>query len=158
MNERAGEVADRETDKAWEADGLIDRVILVLIGATIVLAVVNWFTRSLGAKPTKGLGPAGACALLATAAAVLVAYRIIQEPGFDDATTVKAGPLVAIFLLAAIAIGSSSALRDDDREEEAADAGTELRESSGRTRSPSRTACSPTSAAPSASRCSRPPA
>ena len=124
VNERAGEVADRETDKAWEADGLIDRVILVLIGATIVLAVINWFTRSLGAKPTKGIGPAGVCAVLATVAAVLVAYRIIQEPGFDAATTVKAGPLVAIFLLAAIAIGSSSALRDDDREEgEAADAG-----------------------------------
>lgn len=125
VNERAGEVADRETDKAWEADGLIDRIILVLIGATIFLAVLTWFTRSMGAKPTKGLGPAGVCALLATAAAILVAYRIIQEPGFDDATTVKAGPLVAIFLLAAIAIGESSALRQDDQQEEEAVAGTE---------------------------------
>jgi hypothetical protein len=125
VNERAGEVADRETDKAWEADALIDRIILVLIGATIALAVLTWFTRSMGARPTEGLGPAGVCAVLATAAAVLVAYRIIQEPGFDDATTVKAGPLVAIFLLAAIAIGSSSALRDDDQQEESVDAGAE---------------------------------
>lgn len=125
VHERAAEVADRETDKAWEADGLIDRVILVLLGATIVLAVVTWFTRSLGGRPTKGLGPAGACALLASVTAVLVAYRIIQEPGFDDATTVKAGPVVALLLLAAIAIGSSWALRDDEQQEETADAGAD---------------------------------
>jgi hypothetical protein len=123
VHERAAEVADRETDKAWEADALIDRIILVLLGATIVLAVVTWFTRSLGGRPTKGLGPAGACALLATLTAVLIAYRIIQEPGLDAATTVKAGPVVALILLAAIAIASSWTLRDDDQqEEETADA------------------------------------
>ena len=125
VNERAGEVADRETDKAWEADGLIDRIILVLLAATIVVAVLNWFARSLGAKPTQGLGPAGLGALLATAAAILVAYRMIQEPGLDDATTVKIGPLIAIVLLAAIAIGSSSALREDEEKEEVADAGAD---------------------------------
>ncbi len=127
QNERAGEVADRETDKAWEADGIIDRVVLVLLAATILLAVVTWFVRSLGAAPTPGLGPAGLTALLATGAAVLVAYRIMQEPGLDSATNVKTGPLIALFLLAAIALGSSAALRADDREaekEEAADAGT----------------------------------
>lgn len=121
LNERAGEVADRETDKAWEADALIDRILLVLIGATIALAVLTWFTRALGARPPEGPGPAGLCALLATAAAVLVAYRIIQEPGLDEGTTVKVGPLIALFLLAAIAIGSSSTLREED----AADAGAE---------------------------------
>jgi hypothetical protein len=43
-----------------------------------------------------------------------VAYRIIQEPGLDEATTVKGGPLIALFLLAAIAIGSSSSLREEE--------------------------------------------
>lgn len=118
LNERADEVVDRETDKAWEADGLIDRILLGFLGATILLAVVTWFARSMGAKPTPGLGPAGLTGLLATASAMLVAYRIIQEPGLDDATTVKAGPLLALLLLAAIAIGSSSALRNDETEEE----------------------------------------
>ena len=121
VNERAGEVADRETDKAWEADALIDRVLLALLGATILLAVATWFTRALGARPTGGLGPAGLTALLATAAALLTAYRIIQEPGLDEATSVKVGPVIAVVLLGAIAIGSSSALRQDETEREAPD-------------------------------------
>ena len=124
LNEQAGEVADRETDKAWEADALIDRILLALIGATILLAVVIWLTRTMGATPTRGLGPPGLCALLATAAAVLVAYRIIQEPGLDAGTTVKIGPVIALFLLGTIAISSSWSLRQDDAEE-AADAGAE---------------------------------
>ena len=123
VNERAGEVADRETDKAWEADALIDRVVLALLGATILLAVATWFTRSLGARPSGGLGPAGLTALLATASALVVAYRTIQEPGLDDATTIKIGPVIALVLLGAIAFGSSAALRQDESEEEAPDAG-----------------------------------
>ena len=64
-------------------------------------------------------------AMLATAAAVIVAYRIIQEPGLDAATNVKAGAPLALVALALIALGSSSALRADDQEgtKEAADAG-----------------------------------
>lgn len=127
LNESAKEVGDRETDKAWEADALIDRIILVMIIGTIVLAILTWFTRSLGGRPTpKGLGPAGLCAILATVTAILVAYRMIQEPGLDEGTEVKIGPLIALLLLGAIALGSASGLRADDNvpeEEEVEDAG-----------------------------------
>jgi hypothetical protein len=56
---------------------------------------------------------------------VLVAYRIIQEPGLDQVTTVKLGAPLALIPLAMIALGSSWALRSDDEvtEKEAADAG-----------------------------------
>ena len=116
QNERAGEAADRETKKAWEADGLIDRVLLGVMLGAILLAVLTAITRAGGAKPTRGLGPAGLAAILATLAAALVAYRIIQEPGSDVGTTVKLGAPLALLPLAMIAIGSSSALRADDRE------------------------------------------
>ena len=61
--------------------------------------------------------------MLAPAAAILVAYRIIQEPGLDAGTNVKAGAPLALLALALIALGSSSALRADEKE--AADAGAE---------------------------------
>lgn len=116
LNEEARFVAEHEEKNAWQVDALIDRIILGLMLAAIVLAALAAITRAAGAKPTKGLGPTGLAALLATAAAVLVAYRIIQEPGLDAGTNVKAGALLALVALAMIALGSAYALRADDKE------------------------------------------
>jgi hypothetical protein len=123
LNEKAREVAESEETNAWQADAVVDRIILGLMLAAIVLAVLTAITRAAGAKPTKGLGPGGVAALCATGAAVLVAYRIIQEPGLDAATNVKAGALLALLALGMIALGSAYALRADDKEAE--DAGAE---------------------------------
>lgn len=126
LNEDARFVAEREEMNAWQADATIDRVILGLMLAAAAFAILTAFTRWMGAKPTKGLGPAGLTAILATAAAVLVAYRIVQEPGLDAATHVKLGAPLALLPLAAIAIGMSSALRADEAEgEKKPDAGTD---------------------------------
>ena len=115
LNEDARFVAEREEKNAWQADAVIDRVILGLMLASIAFALITAFTRWMGGKPTKkGVGPAGLTALLATAAAVLVAYRIVQEPGLDAATHVKLGAPLALLPLAAIALGMSSALRADE--------------------------------------------
>ena len=116
LNEEGEFISDRETDKAWEADAVIDRVILGLLLLTILLTVATVLARSAGGRATKGLGPPGLSALAATIGAILVAYRIVQEPGLDEGTTVKIGPLLALFALAAIAIGMSSALRQDEEE------------------------------------------
>ncbi len=125
LNEDARAVAEGEEKNAWQADAVIDRILLGLMLGAIVLAVLTAITRAAGAKPTQGLGPAGLAALLATAAALLVAYRIIQEPGLDAATHVKVGAPLALLPLAMIALGASWSLRADDEEvdEEAADAG-----------------------------------
>jgi hypothetical protein len=122
LNEDAREVAEGEEKNAWQVDALIDRIILVLMLLAIVFAVLTAVTRAAGAKPTRGMGPAGAAALSAAAAAALVAYRIIQEPGLDAATNVKAGAPLALVGLAMIALGSSSALRADEKEAEGAGA------------------------------------
>jgi hypothetical protein len=121
LNEEARFVAEGEEQNAWQVDGVIDRILLVLMLAAILLAALTALTRAAGAKPTRGLGPAGLTALVAASAAVLVAYRIIQEPGLDAATEVKAGAPLAAIALAMIALGSSYALKADDKE--AADAG-----------------------------------
>lgn len=123
LNEEARAVAEGEEKNAWQTDGLIDRILLVLMLAAILLAALTAITRAAGAKPTGGLGPAGLTALVAAGAAVLAAYRIIQEPGLDAGTEVKAGAPLAVIALAMIALGSSYALKADDKE--AADAGAE---------------------------------
>jgi hypothetical protein len=123
VNEDAESIAEGEEKNAWQADALVDRILLVLMLGAVVMAVLTAITRASGAKPTGGLGPAGLAALLAAAAAVVVAYRIIQEPGLDEGTTVEAGAPLALLALAMIALGSSSALRADEKE--TADAGAE---------------------------------
>jgi hypothetical protein len=122
-NEEAKNAAEAQEKNAWQADHLIDWVLLVLMLAAILLAVLAAIARAAGAKPTPGLGPSGLAALSAAGAAIAVAYRIIQEPGDDAVTTVKAGGLLALIALAMIALGSAYALRADDKEVEAADAG-----------------------------------
>lgn len=116
VNEDARSVGEREEKNAWQEDGVIDRVILGLMLAAIAMAILTWFTRAAGAKPTEGVGPAGLAAILATLAACGVAYRIIQEPGLDQATHVKAGAVLALIPLGMIALGMSSALRADEKE------------------------------------------
>jgi hypothetical protein len=123
LNETARFVAEGEEKNAWQADALIDRILLGLMLAAIVLAALAATTRAAGAKPTKGLGFSGLAALFGTVAAAGVAYRIIQEPGVDAGTHVKAGALLALIALALIALGSAHALRADDRE--VVDAGSE---------------------------------
>jgi hypothetical protein len=126
LNEEARFVAEDEERNALQPHGVIDWILLGLMLGAIVLAALTAITRAAGAKPTKGLGPAGLAALFAAAAAVVVAYRIIQEPGIDAGTNVKAGAPLALLALALIALGSSAALRADDAEadeQEAADAG-----------------------------------
>lgn len=117
VNERAREVGEREERNAWQADGAIDRVILAVLLAAAALALVTAFTRWLGARPARGVGPTGLTALLAAAGCVLVAYRIVQEPGIDQATTVKLGAPLALVPLAAIALGAAAALKADEQGE-----------------------------------------
>jgi hypothetical protein len=126
VNEDARVVAEGEEKNAWQADALIDRILLGLMLAAILFAVLTAISRAAGAKPTQGLGPAGLAAIFAAAAAVAVAYRIIQEPGLDAGTNIKAGAPLALVALAMIALGSSYALRADEQEQEkgSADAGT----------------------------------
>lgn len=120
LNEDARFVAEREESNAWQADATIDRVILGLMLAAALFALLTAATRAMGGKATKGIGPAGLTALLAAVAAVLVAYRIVQEPGLDAATHVKLGAPLALVPLAAIALGMSSALRADEEEAQTA--------------------------------------
>src|SRR5690349_9826049 len=102
LNEDARFVAEGEEKNAWQANATIDRIILGLMLATFVLTILTAFTRWMGGKPTKGLGPAGLTAILASITALLIAYRIVQEPGLDAATHVKAGAPLALLTLGVI--------------------------------------------------------
>jgi hypothetical protein len=114
----AAATAEDEERNAWQADGAIDRVILVALLGTAALAIVAAFARAAGRRPEEGVGLTGWAGTAAALTALLVLYRVIQEPGFDEVNTVQYGAPLALGLLGAIAFACAMSVRADEREEE----------------------------------------
>jgi hypothetical protein len=108
----AAATAEKAERNAWQADGGIDRVILVGVLLTVALAVYAAFARAAG----RGSGPIALAGLAAALTALLVVYRVLQEPGVDEVNTVQPGAPIALAILGVIALACAMSLR---REEEA---------------------------------------
>lgn len=119
VEREAGALADNAEKTAWEADETIDRIILISILATSVLGVLAGFWRASG-RTAPGLGPYALCGLIASIAALLVLYRIIQEPGRDELTVIKFGAPLTLGVLGVYAFAAASSLRDEAPPEEPA--------------------------------------
>ena len=102
--------AEQEERNAWQESGTIDRAILLGLLATVILALASAVLRAAGRRFEPPGTPTTATAMAATLTALLVAYRTIQEPGFDEATTIESGAPLAIIVLAVIALACRSAM------------------------------------------------
>ena len=111
VEREAGALAESKERNAWQEDGTLDRVLLICLLATAALGVAAGFWRASG-RESEGLGPYALAGLAACITALLVLYRIIQEPGFDEITTVKAGAPLALGVLGVMAFACATALRD----------------------------------------------
>jgi hypothetical protein len=92
-------------------DGTIDRVILICLLLTSALGVLAGFWRASG-REARGLGPYGLAGTMACVTAVLVLYRVLQQPGFDELTTVKIGAPLALGVLGVYAFAAATSVRD----------------------------------------------
>jgi drug/metabolite transporter (DMT)-like permease len=102
--------AEEREKNAWQATGQIDRFILVLLLMTAALAIASAFLRALGRR----VGPptlSGIASLTGLVACALIAYRIIQPPGFNDAAIVKWGAPLGLLCAGVVAIASRFAAR-----------------------------------------------
>ena len=113
VEEDAGALAESQEKNAWQVDGTIDRLILICLLLTAARGVAAAFWRASG-REARGLGPYALVGFSATVTAFLVLYRIIQEPGFDERTTVQIGAAIALGFLGVIAFAAATALRTAD--------------------------------------------
>jgi hypothetical protein len=114
IDERARIAAEEAERNAWQADGAIDRVILILLLAAVLLALLSGFVRAAGRRVAPPLTPAALGGLAAGAAALLVAYRTWQEPGFDEFNTVQPAVPLAILVLGILALALAMAVRAEE--------------------------------------------
>jgi len=115
VQREARETAESQEKNAWQEHRLIDRVILVLILGAVLAATAAAVLRVAERPPEAALTASGLAALLATVAALLVVYRMIQKPGLDAAATIKPGAPIALGLLGLLALGAADTLRAAQR-------------------------------------------
>lgn len=113
-NQEAKNIAEGQERNAWQADGLIDRIILISLLATVGLAIAAGFLRAAGRRFEPPLTPSALAAFAAGVSAVLVIYRIIQEPGLDAGSTVKAGAPLAVIALGLLALACARSLKHEE--------------------------------------------
>ena len=115
QSELHAEAAEKREKNAWQASAAIDRVILILLLATALLAIVAAFLRAADRR----VGPPSLSALASLtglAACAAIAYRIIQPPGFNEAAVVKWGAPLGLLCVGIVAIGSRIAVRAEREE------------------------------------------
>jgi hypothetical protein len=118
VHQEARERAESQEKNLWQEHGFVDRLTLALILTTVLAMSVALVLRATGRTLEPPLTPTAVAALVALVAAVLVGYRLIEQPGLDVATTVKAGAPIALGLLGLLALGAAFAVRAEQEEGE----------------------------------------
>ena len=109
----ADRIIARDEKNVWQERARIDRVLLVLLLLSVFLPLVAATYRAAGRRPRPPWTPSAFAALAAVAAALLLAYRIVNQPGNNGVTTVKIGAPLGLLMLAIIGLGSAWAFRGE---------------------------------------------
>ena len=112
LSDQAGEAAEQREKNAWQASAAIDRVILILLLVTAGLAIAAAFMRAAG-RPPGTPSPSALATVTGLIGALLIAYRILQPPGFNEAAVVKWGAPAGLVCVALVALGSRLATLEE---------------------------------------------
>jgi hypothetical protein len=108
-SQKEAQAAETHEKNAWQAPGTIDRVILAGLLATVVLAIASAYMRAAGRTRT----PSSLATIVGLVTAALVAYRIIQPPGLNEAAVVKWGAPAGLVCVGLVTLGSRMASRSE---------------------------------------------
>lgn len=103
--------AEEEEQNAWTATDALDRIILVLLIASIVLALAAAVLRAAGRRSSSSLTPSLVAAGTAALAMLLVIVRIIDVGAAEPGGAVEAGAPLGLLAVGMVAFGSVLAFR-----------------------------------------------
>jgi hypothetical protein len=107
----AGVIINRDEKNAWQTQAGIDRVLLALLLLTVATPLVAAALRADGRRFEPPWTPSAFTAISAVLAALLLAYRMVQKPGPDSATTTKPWAVLALVLLGVIGVAAAAAFQ-----------------------------------------------
>jgi hypothetical protein len=122
----AAAAAEGEERNAWQEESAVDRVILAGLLGTSLLTVLAAFARAAGRR-YESLSPTAWAGTAAALTALLVLYRVIQEPGFDEVNTVEYGAPLALGVLGVIAFACAISVRAEEDGREFREIGADAR-------------------------------
>ena len=121
VTEEAAIQAEEEERTAWSAGDALDRAVLVLLLASVVLALAAAVLRAADRRYPPPLTPSLVAAGFAALAALLVTIRIVDVGAGQAGGAVEAGAPLGLLAVGAIALGSVLAARAEREPEPAAD-------------------------------------
>jgi hypothetical protein len=116
VTEEASIQAEEEEENAWQANGVLDRVVLALLVGTVLLALAAAGLRAAGRRYVPPLTPSVIAAIVAGMSAVLVAARIVDEGAIEVGGAVELGAPLGLLAVGTIALGAALAARAERAE------------------------------------------
>ena len=113
VSTQLGEFADSQEKNAWQADALVDRVILMALLAAAALALVAAWGRAAGRNLLGTRSPSALASLFGLVACMLLVYRILQPPGSNAIAVVKIGAPLGLLCVGLLTIGARVAARGE---------------------------------------------
>ena len=133
----ARDCAAKSERNAWQADGAIDRVLLIALLVAAGAAVVAAFMRAADRRVEPPWSPSAIASVAGLTAALLLLYRILQPPGPNSGAIVTGAAYVGLILVSVLAFASRLAvLIEREPAESSADAGSEPADDDGATGGP----------------------
>lgn len=111
-------VAELGEQNAWQAYWAPDPgilVLLLLLGA-VAAGLGVAYGRAAETKVTlMGAGPSRIAVIVGLLAIVAVILRLVDQPGADEATTVRGGAFLGLLALSLMVLGAAQAMKEDER-------------------------------------------
>ena len=105
VSQQQAQAAETHEKNAWQAPAAIDKLILIGLLASAGLAIAAAFLRAAG-RDVGPPSPSALATLVGLATCVLVAYRIVQPPGLNEAAVVKWAAPLGLVCVGLVTIGS----------------------------------------------------
>jgi hypothetical protein len=110
IDERAAQAAENQEKTAWQADALVDRLILLACLIAFIGAVAAAFMRSAGRRPQPPWHPSAIATVAGVAGTLLILYRMFQPPDLNEAAVIKMGAPLGLIAIGVLTIGSRLAV------------------------------------------------